>query len=47
MAIEQRVSRIPGVRAAGVISLLPLQDSGWSAGLTIPGSPGIRETEMR
>jgi putative ABC transport system permease protein len=47
MAIEDRVSRIPGVRAAGMISLLPLQDSGWSAGFTIPGSPGIHETELR
>jgi putative ABC transport system permease protein len=47
MAIEERVSRIPGVRAAGVISLLPLQDSGWSAGFTISGSPAIHEAELR
>jgi hypothetical protein len=38
MAIEERVSQIPGVRAAGMISLLPLQDSGWNAGFTITGS---------
>jgi predicted permease len=47
MAIEQRVSRIPGVRAAGLISLLPLQDSGWGAGLTIPGRTETYEIELR
>ncbi len=47
MAIEERVSQIPGVHAAGMISLLPLQDSGWNAGFTIPGSPGMHETELR
>jgi putative ABC transport system permease protein len=47
MAIEQRVSQIPGVRAAGMISLLPLQDSGWSAGFTIAGRPEVHETELR
>ena len=47
MAIEERVAEIPGVRAAGMISLLPLQDSGWNAGFTIIGSPGIHETELR
>jgi predicted permease len=47
MAIEERVAQIPGVRAAGLISLLPLQDSGWNAGFTIIGHPGIHETELR
>jgi predicted permease len=47
MAIEERVSQIPGVRAAGMISLLPLQNSGWNAGVTIPGSPTVHETELR
>jgi putative ABC transport system permease protein len=47
MAIEERVSQIPGVRAVGMISLLPLQDSGWNAGFTIPGNPGMHETELR
>jgi putative ABC transport system permease protein len=45
--IEESVSAIPGVRAAGVISLLPLQNSGWTAGLTIPGRPGVFQTELR
>lgn len=47
MAIEERVAQIPGVRAAGMISLLPLQDAGWSAGFTITGSPEVHETELR
>jgi putative ABC transport system permease protein len=47
MAIEERVTQIPGVRAAGLISMLPLQDSGWNAGFTITGQPGIHETELR
>ncbi len=47
MAIEESVTQIPGVRAAGLISLLPLQDSGWNAGFTITGQPGIHETELR
>ncbi|MBI2686619.1 MAG: ABC transporter permease [Acidobacteria bacterium] len=47
MAIEERVSAIPGVRAAGIISLLPLQNSGWNAGFTIIGRPGVLHTELR
>jgi predicted permease len=46
-AIEERVSRMPGVRAAGMISLLPLQDSGWSGGFTIRGKPEVHEAELR
>jgi putative ABC transport system permease protein len=47
MAIEERVAQIPNVRAAGLISLLPLQDSGWSAGFTVSGLPDVHETELR
>jgi putative ABC transport system permease protein len=47
MAIEERVTQIPGVRAAGLTSLLPLQDSGWSAGFTVRGLPDVHETELR
>jgi predicted permease len=47
MAIEERISRLPGVRAAGLISLLPLQESGWNGGFTISGRPGVHETELR
>jgi putative ABC transport system permease protein len=47
MEIGERVSRIPGVRAAGMISMLPLQNCCWNAGFTIPGRPGINETELR
>lgn len=46
-AIEDRVRRVPGVRAAGFISMLPLQHTGWGAGFQIPGQPGIRQTELR
>ena len=47
VAIEDRVSRIPGVKAAGFISMLPLQHTGWTAGFRIPGHPEIRNTELR
>jgi putative ABC transport system permease protein len=47
IAIEERVARTPGVRAAGLISLLPLQDSDWKAGFTIEGRPGVLQTELR
>ncbi|MBI1792216.1 MAG: ABC transporter permease [Acidobacteria bacterium] len=46
-AIEERVARIPGVRAAGLISLLPLQNSGWYGGVTIAGRPAALPTELR
>jgi predicted permease len=45
MALEERARQIPGVRAAGLVSLLPLQNSGWSAGTTIPGQGWI-ETQL-
>lgn len=47
VAIEDRVSRIPGVRAAGFVSMLPLQSTGWGAGFNVPGQPGIRQAELR
>jgi len=47
LAIEERVARIPGVRAAGMISLLPLQDSGWSGAFRMSGSQELHETELR
>ncbi len=46
-AIEERVARIPGVRAAGLISLLPLQNSGWSGFFTVAGRPELHKTELR
>src|SRR5262249_13830047 len=47
MAIEARVAQIPGVRAAGLISLLPLQNSGWNGMFTINGRPAMHATELR
>lgn len=47
MAIEERVSQIPGVRAAGFVSMLPLQTSGWTAGFNIPGVSGPHPCELR
>jgi putative ABC transport system permease protein len=38
-AIEQRVSRLPGVVAAGFTQLVPLQNWGWEADFTIRGRP--------
>jgi predicted permease len=37
--IEDRVRQLPGVRSAGFIQYLPLQNWGWSAGFTIKGRP--------
>ncbi len=47
VAIQERVSRIPGVRADGFISMLPLQTSGWTAGFRIPGRAEILPCELR
>lgn len=47
MAIQERVSRIPGVRADGFISMLPLEASGWTAGFQIPGRAEIYPCELR
>jgi putative ABC transport system permease protein len=38
-AIEDRVTQIPGVSAAGFIQLLPLQDWGWNGNFSIDGRP--------
>ncbi len=46
-AIQERVARIPGVRADGFISMLPLQASGWTAGFQIPGRAEIFPCELR
>jgi putative ABC transport system permease protein len=37
--IEERVRRIPGVRAAGFIQYLPLQNAGWDAYFSVEGRP--------
>jgi predicted permease len=47
MALEERVARIPGTQAAGLISLLPLQNSNWSGGIVITGQSAVRECELR
>ncbi len=47
MAIQERVARIPGVRADGFISMLPLQTSGWTAGFQIPGRTEVFPCELR
>jgi putative ABC transport system permease protein len=47
MVIQERVARIPGVRADGFISMLPLQASGWTAGFHIPGRAEIFPCELR
>jgi predicted permease len=47
MAIQERVSRIPGVRADGFVSMLPLQASGWTAGFHITGRAEIYPCELR
>jgi len=37
--LEDRLRQVPGVRAAGFIQYLPLQNWGWNAGFTITGQP--------
>jgi predicted permease len=50
-AIEDRVSQLPGVRAAGLIQMVPLQNWGWEADFSIRGrapEPGVRRViELR
>jgi predicted permease len=50
-AIEERVAQVPGVRAAGFIQMVPLQNWGWEGDFTIrgrPAEPGVRRvTELR
>ncbi len=38
-AIEERVSQLPGVRAAGFIQMVPLQNWGWIGDFNITGRP--------
>jgi predicted permease len=38
-AIEERVRRLPGVLAAGLTQLLPLQNWGWEADFAVEGGP--------
>jgi len=38
-AIEERLDQIPGVRTAGFIQFLPLQNWGWMGGFSIAGRP--------
>jgi putative ABC transport system permease protein len=47
IAIEQRVAQVPGVRATGLTSLLPLQYSGWGAGLTVTGETVSHSVSLR
>jgi putative ABC transport system permease protein len=37
--LEERIGQIPGVRAAGFIQYLPLQNWGWTGFFSIPGRP--------
>jgi predicted permease len=50
-AIEERVTRLPGVAAAGFIQLVPMQNWGWQANFSIDGRPANagerRVTELR
>jgi predicted permease len=50
-AIEERIRQLPGVREAGFIQMVPLQNWGWQAGFEIPGRPSAagerRTTELR
>jgi putative ABC transport system permease protein len=38
-AIEARVAELPGVRGAGFIQFVPLQNSGWIGGFEVKGRP--------
>ncbi len=46
-ALEQRVTRIPGVQAVGFISLLPLQHSNWNGRFAVAGRPVEGSAEFR
>jgi len=46
-AIEQRVGSLPGVRAAGFISLLPLHTSDWWGRFAITGRTDMGSAEFR
>jgi putative ABC transport system permease protein len=42
--LEDRLQEIPGVRAAGFIQFLPLQNWGWKGGFSVSGRPPQPET---
>jgi len=50
-ALEERAAQVPGVRAAGFIQMVPLQNWGWEGDFSIRGraaEPGVRRvTELR
>ncbi len=41
-AIEERVAALPGVRAAGLIQMVPLQNWGWTGDFHVGGRPRER-----
>jgi predicted permease len=45
-SIEDRAREVPGVRAAGFIQLLPLQDSGWNGNFVINGHPPVSSSRQ-
>lgn len=45
--LEARVRQIPGVRAAGIIRLLPIDNHGWNSELHIAGQPPYPRGEER
>lgn len=42
-----RVAQIPGVRAAGVISVLPIESNGWNSEIHIAGQPPYPSDQVR
>ncbi len=47
LSLVERVARVPGVDAAGFVSLLPLQQSNWTGRFTIDGRAGEGTAEFR
>jgi len=45
--LEERIGQIPGVRAAGFIQYLPLQNWGWSGWFSIAGRPVLASAQPR
>jgi predicted permease len=45
--LEERLRQVPGVRNAGFIQYLPLQNYGWNAFFTIRGRPEEGSSELR
>ena len=42
-----RVGHLPGVRAAGIINVVPIQNSGWNSEIHVTGQPPYSPTEVR